>query len=204
MEKEEAKVLERKQLEINDDQLNGEGLKSAKALVQTFLQAVKGYRLYDTGHPTLLKFMEHLKKNFARYFEEFPSFSLQIGEHQLFYHGNVVYESDDVKESLAFVFFRDGIRELRFHRGLEVEELLDFLNAVRRSDAVNRMEDDLVTLLWEKDFSHIGYLATDEFLDEMPVLIPETVNEFRENVVSQPLAHEVEIDELATMLIIGW
>jgi phenylpropionate dioxygenase-like ring-hydroxylating dioxygenase large terminal subunit len=34
--------------------------------------------------------------------------ALQIGEHRLFYHGNVVYESQDVKESLASFFSRTG------------------------------------------------------------------------------------------------
>jgi hypothetical protein len=78
-------------------------------------------------------------------FQSLPA--LQIGEHRLFYRGNVVYENQDVKESLAFVFFKDGIRELQFSRGLEFRELLDVLNIVRKSDFLNRMEDDLVTVL---------------------------------------------------------
>jgi hypothetical protein len=184
--KEKAKDLEGEKVEMTDDQLSEDGVKSAKALVQAFLQTVKGYRLYDSSHPILLKFMERLTKEFARYFEELPSFSLQIGEHRLFYHGNVVYESDDAKESLAFVFFRDGIRELRFHRGLEVEELLDFLNVVRRSDAVNRMEDDLVTLLWEKDFPHITFTTIDEFLEKGSIFVPATEQDLLECMEFKP------------------
>jgi hypothetical protein len=186
LKQEEAQDLEGEKLEMTGDQLSEDGVKSAKALVQAFLQTVKGYRLYNSNHPILLKFMERLTKEFARYFEEFPSFSLQIGEHRLFYRGNVVYESDDVKESLAFVFFRDGIRELRFHGGLEVEELLDFLNVVRRSDAVNRMEDDLVTLLWEKDFPHITFTTIDEFLEKGSVFIPATEQDLLEYMQFKP------------------
>ena len=174
MTKEEVKDPKGEKLETADDQPGEDVVKSAKPVVQAFLQTVKGYRLYDSSHPILLKFMERLTKDFARYFEELPSFSLQIEEHRLFYHGKVVYESDDVKESLAFVFFKDGIRELRFHRGLETEELLDFLNVVRRSDAVNRLEDDLVTLLWEKDFPHITFTTIDEFLERGSVFVPAT------------------------------
>jgi hypothetical protein len=168
-----VKPVEEK-IEVLDDEASEENVKSARSLVQTFLQTVKGYRLYEANHPILLKFMERLKKDFDQYFEECPSFSLQIGEHRLFYHGQVVYESEDVKESLAFVFFKDGIRDLRFHRGLEMKEILDFLNIVRKSDVVNRMEDDLVTLLWEIDFSHITFTTMDEFLEHGTILVPAT------------------------------
>jgi hypothetical protein len=188
--KEEAKDLKREKLEVADDQPGEDGVKSAKPLVQAFLQTVKGYRLYDPSHPILHKFMERLTKDFARYFEEFPSFSLQIEEHRLSYHGKVVYESDDVKESLAFVFFKDGIRELRFHRGLEIEELLDFLNVVRRSDAVSRLEDDLVTLLWEKDFPHITFTTIDEFLERGSVFVPATEQDLLAGMEFRPTEAE--------------
>jgi hypothetical protein len=36
------------------------------------------------------------------------------------------------------------------------------------------MEDDLVTLLWEKDFSHITFTAVDEFLEGGATLVPAT------------------------------
>jgi hypothetical protein len=151
-----------------------EGVKSTRALIQTFLQAVKSYRLYEASHPILTKFLDRLKKDFDRYFDEFDSFSLQIGEHRLFYQGKVVYESQDVKESLAFLFFKDGIREIRFLKGLEFREVVDFLHVVRKGDFINRLEDDLVTLLWEKDFSHILFTTLDEFLEEGGGFIPAT------------------------------
>ncbi len=54
---------------------------------------------------------------------------------------------------------------------------------------MNKMEDDLVTLIWERDFLHITYQATDEFLEDLPVIIPENVEQFRKNLVFEPLAH---------------
>src|SRR4030043_877040 len=122
----------------------------------------------------LSRHLERLKKDFDLYFEEFDSFSLQVGEHRLFYRGKAVYESKDVRESLAFLFFKDGIREIQFLRDLEFREVVDFLEVVRKADSVNRMEDDLVTLLWEKDFSHILFTTVDEFLEEGATLVPAT------------------------------
>jgi len=142
------------------------GVKSTRALIQTFLQTLKACRLYEPNHPILPKFLDRLKRDFDHYFNERDSFSLQVGERRLLYYGTAVYESQDVRESLAFLFFKDGIREIRFSRGLEFREIVDFLDVVRKSDFVNPMEDDLVTLLWEKDFSHIAFTTMDDFLEE--------------------------------------
>jgi hypothetical protein len=161
-------------MDMSEEKFIEEKVKSTKALIQTFLQTLKAFRLYEANHPILSKFVERLRKDFDQYFGEFDSFSLQIGEHRLYYRGNVVYENEDVKESLAFVFFKDGIRELQFSKGLEFKEMIDFLNVVRKGDLLNRMEDDLVTLLWEKDFTHITFTAVDEFMEGGATLVPAT------------------------------
>ena len=167
------KSLEDK-VDLFEEKAIEEKVKSTKGLIQTFLQTLKAFRLYEANHPILSKFLERVRKDFDQYFDEFDSFSLQIGEHRLYYRGNVVYENQDVKESLAFVFFKDGIRELQFSKGLEFREMIDFLNIVRKSDFLNRMEDDLVTLLWEKDFSHITFTTVDEFLEGSGIFVPAT------------------------------
>jgi hypothetical protein len=157
-----------------DEKALDQEVKSTRSLIQTFLQTVKAYRIYEANHPILSKFLDRLKNDFDHYFGESDTFSLQLGEHQLLHLGKVVYESRDIKESLAFLFFKDGIREMRFYKGLEYREMIDFLNVVRKSDQVNRSEDDLVTLLWEKDFSHIDFTTVDEFLEGSGILIPAT------------------------------
>jgi hypothetical protein len=159
-------------VDVSDESMLEEGVRCTRALIQTFLQTVKAYRLYESNHPILSKFLDRLRKDFDDYFHELDSFSLQIAEHRLYYRGKVVYESQDVKESLAFLFFKDGIRELRFFKGLEFKEIVDFLNIVRKADLVNRLEDDLVTLLWERDFSHVAFTTVDEFLEGRSILVP--------------------------------
>jgi hypothetical protein len=171
-----VKGLEDKMDHFDEKALEDE-VKSTKALIQTFLQTVKAYRLYEASHPLLSKFLDRLRNDFDHYFHEFDSFSLQVGEYQLFFRGKVVYESEEVKESLAFAFYKDGIREIRFFQGLEFKEIVDFLNIMRKSDSVNRLEDDLVTLLWERDFSHIAITTVDDFSDGSSIVIPATEEE---------------------------
>ena len=87
-----VKVLEQK-TDLTDQKALEEEVKSTKALIQTFLQTLKAFRLYEANHPLLSKFQDRLNHDFEAYFNEFDSFSLQVGEHQLFYCGNVIYES---------------------------------------------------------------------------------------------------------------
>ena len=171
-----VKGLEDKMDHFDEKALEDE-VKSTKALIQTFLQTVKAYRLYEASHPLLSKFLDRLRNDFDHYFHEFDSFFLQVGEYQLFFRGKVVYESEEVKESLAFAFYKDGIREIRFFQGLEFKEIVDFLNIVRKSDSVNRLEDDLVTLFWERDFSHIAITTVDDFSDGSSIVVPATEEE---------------------------
>jgi HEAT repeat protein len=99
-----------------------------------------------------------------------------------------------VKTSLAFLLYRDGLREIRFVKGLEEWEVQGIIDILKQGESINQLEDDIVTLMWEKDFVHISFLATDEFLEETPVIIPETVDQFRKNLVFKPLAHHVEVE----------
>ena len=188
-----------RRLEDSTDVLNEkvveEGVKSTRVLIQTFLQAIKACRLYEANHPILPKFLDRLRKDFDHYFNECDSFSLLVGERQLFYRGKVVYESQDVRESLAFLFFKDGIREIQFYKGLEFREIADFLNVVRKSDFVNRLEDDLVTLLWEKDFPHIAFTTADEFFEGtgfVPARAGDFIKGFEEGVKEKTEEGEIE------------
>jgi len=168
----------------------------ARDLTKSFLKAIKAFRFYPPENPALKSFQELLPKKFQFFLNKYNSFIFQIGEYTLSYKGKVLYENWDVKTSLAFLFYKDGLRELRFMKGLEEEEVLGLVDIIVRCDNINQMEDDFITLMWEKDFNHIGYLATDEFLENMPIHIPDNVDQFRKDLIFKPMAHEVEVDFL--------
>jgi len=175
--------------ETPDPKVIEEASKFGRALIQSFLQTLKSFRLYDPNHPILSKFLEKLKKDFDKFLEKYGSFPLLAGESKLFYYGQVVYENKNIKESLAYYFFKDGIREIRFERGLGFEELIDFLSVIRKSDLVNRLGDDLVTLLWEKDFPHITFGIVDEFIEEGAEFIPATREDVEKDLEYRGVRH---------------
>jgi hypothetical protein len=163
-------------------------------LTSSFIKAIKAFRFYPPDNPTLKGFREQLLKKFQFFFNKYPAFVLQVGEYDLSFKNRILYENKDVKTSLAFSLYKDGLREIRFMKGIEEWEVQGVIDILKHSEAINPLEDDIVTLMWEKDFMHISYLATDEFLEETPVVIPDNVEQFRRNLVFKPLAHHVEVE----------
>jgi HEAT repeat protein len=171
-----------------------EELLLARDLTSAFIKAIKAFRFYPPDNPTLKGFRDQLLKKFQFFLNKYQSFVIVVGEYDLSFKSKILYENRDVKTSLAFLLYKDGLREIRFMKGLEEWEVQGIIDIIKQSDNINQLEDDIVTLMWEKDFIHIGHLATDEFLEETPVIIPETVDQFRKNLVFKPLAHHVEVE----------
>jgi HEAT repeat protein len=166
----------------------------ARDLVSAFIKAVKAFRFYPADNPALKGFRDQVLKKFQFFLNKYQSLVFQVGEHTLSFKGKILYENRDVKTSLAFSLYKDGLREIRFTKGLEEWEVEGVIDILKLSGNINTLEDDVVTLMWEKDFVHVSYLATDDFLEETPVIVPENIDQFRKNLVFKPLAHHVEID----------
>jgi HEAT repeat protein len=185
-----------------------EELASTTDLIRTLLKAIKAYKLYQRNNPMLTKQLEDLTAKFTAHLEHYQTLNLQVGEYKLFFDGKPIYENTDMKESLAFLLYKDGVREIRFLRGLEDSEISDFLDVLRKNDQISRLEDDIVTLFWEKDFAHITYLATEEFMESNAVNVPASYDEIQAGLEFSPDAEtaadaetEEESEEAATLLV---
>ena len=187
---------ESEEILLTEEVETDEELLLAKELTSFFVRAIKAFRFYPPDNPTLKGVRDQLPKKFRFFLEKYHSFVLQISEHALSFKGKVLYESGDVKNSLVFLMYKDGLRELRFMEDMEEWEILGLIDIIIRSDSINPLEDDLVTLMWEKDFVHISFLATDSFLEEVPPLIPESVDQYRKDLVFNPADHDVDVDLL--------
>ena len=170
-----------------------EEVAQARDLMNTFVKTIKGFRLYPPENPSLLGFKEQLIKKFQFFLNKYHSLILQIGEYTFSYKEKSLYENNDLKTSLAFLLYKDGMREIRFMEGLEDWEVQGLIDIINRSENINLLEDDIITLTWEKDFVHISYFATDEFLDETPIVIPENIEQFRKGLVFEPLSKDLEV-----------
>lgn len=166
----------------------------ARDLASHLIKTIKAFRFYPLDNPALKGFKDQLFKRLQFFLNKYSIFKLQVGEYELSFKGKILYENRDPKSSIAFLFYKDGIRELRFMKDIEEWEIEGFMEVIRGRENLNELEDDIVTLLWERDLPHLSYMATDEFLEETPILIPENIHQFRSKLVFKPLAYNVQVD----------
>jgi HEAT repeat protein len=138
---------------------------SAKTLVQVLVKTLKSLLLYPKNNPIPKEFKKKLHQSFRDFLDPNEEFKLEVKHSQLLYREKVVYEDHDREEGMAYALHKDGVRELIFIKGLEEKELNEFLETIELSLKSPDLEDDLVTLLWEKDLDHIKYLVVDDLLD---------------------------------------
>jgi hypothetical protein len=144
-----------------------EELALAADVILSVVKTSKGYRMYLPNNPLLTRFIEELKEKLGRYLFEYGDLRLEIDQFELRCKGKSVYENSEPKESIAFRMFSDGIRFLIISEGVEEHELCTFIDIVGK-DRQGDLDDDIVTLLWEKDLPHLSYILTDDFTDYDP------------------------------------
>ena len=140
------------------DQVLALDVKRVADWIGALVRTIKASRTYPANSPTLHKFAAELESRTWSCLKEVGDITLVVQQFDLLYENYSVYHNADRNESLAFRFYGDGVREITFQEGLEPHELRGFLDVLRRSIETAQVQDDVVTLLWERDFRHIQYL----------------------------------------------
>ncbi|HXZ25073.1 MAG TPA: HEAT repeat domain-containing protein [Nitrospiria bacterium] len=139
-----------------------------------FVKTAKTVRLYLANNSMRQKFITDLFERFELYLRAHGALRLKVRQHAFAVDGEVVYEQEGRQDNLAFRCYVDGITELTFQEGLELSELVQFLEVVGSDQDLNAMDDDLVSLLWKRDLPHITTVVVDD-LPEQPDILPDQV-----------------------------
>lgn len=141
-------------------------LEEAKEVALLIIKAVKMIRLYPENNAVLQKTVEEVYRKLVTFLDRYGELPLDLDVVSLSYRGQVVHSAPEKAGSIAFKLHQDGIRRLRLQQGLGEEELRDLLKALCSSFDLDELDDDLQTLLWEKDFEHIDYWAVDDAAEQ--------------------------------------
>ena len=143
---------EKKALDLSGEMPLVEGLEAdeelllARDLMRSFVKSIKAFRFYPPDNPILKGFKELVPKKFNFFLNKYNSLIFQIGEYDLSFKGKVLYENRDVKTSLAFLFFKDGLRELRFMKGLEEWEVQGLIDIIAQSEHIDQLDGGVTGL----------------------------------------------------------
>lgn len=151
-------------------------------------KALRAFQLYDENNPVYQRFVSNLGKALEEMWTDLDELRVQVEEFKLRWFDEEVYANDSRTESLAFLFFKDGVREIRFLKGLEENELEGLLRALQRARTLRPEGEDLLTILWDEDLSCFEYQYVDLLAEGVEV--PEPGSDTGE--LEQAWAEEVE------------
>jgi len=139
-------------------------IREAKDILQALIKAKKNIRMYPENNPIYVKTLDDVFIRFKNFLDYRDGFKLYIKQNSISYESEELYYSTEKEDNLALFFFKDGLRELTFKKGLTRNELEEFLKIIAREFDREEIDDDIVTLLWEKDFENIQYVVDEAFL----------------------------------------
>ncbi len=139
--------------------------KKVKELLSLFVKTFSAIRIYPPENPAVKNFIDSLYERTQEFLKEYRELKLIVNEFSFIFKEDIVFEEEQKKASLPFLFFKDGMRELVFYKGLDKKELQDFLQIAKDNADLPLEDSDIVNSLWAKDLPHIRYFAIDEFLD---------------------------------------
>ena len=140
-------------------------------LMRSLIKAIRATQLYLPNNPMHARALETVQSGFASIWEKTDELRLLVSETELRWCGVAILEEPQRSaDSLPWLFFKDGVRELAFKPGFEQQELQSLFEILQRARKASPDEDDLITLLWEKDFAHLRYRFVDLALESAPAL----------------------------------
>ncbi|MEW6417304.1 MAG: HEAT repeat domain-containing protein [Nitrospirota bacterium] len=159
-------------------------IKDVKDILQNLIKAKKTLRMYPQNNPIYVKTLEDSYARFKSFFDYKEDLILKIKQNSISYDSEQIYYNPEKEDNMALLFFKDGLRELTFKKGLTQEELEEFLKIIAMDFDREAVDDDIVTLLWEKDFQNIQYIVDETFLVDVDEEDYETKveNEIKEKI----------------------
>jgi HEAT repeat protein len=131
-------------------------------LLRLFGKGARAHQLYLPNNPVYKAAHDALRAAFLPVWEETGELVLGFTESEVKFEGQTVLaEKEKGSESLPWLFYKDGVREIRLMPGFEGEESDKLLDILQRLRKASPEEDDLLTMLWQGDFNFLRYRYVD-------------------------------------------
>jgi hypothetical protein len=147
------------------------GDSEARDLFVALGKALRAYQLYEENNPVYQRFVSALKESFQKLWKTHRELKFAVEETRLVSDGVLIYSSDNRSDSLAWLLYKDGVREVTLLPGIEEEELERLLSVLHQARFVGPESDDLITILWAEGLQCIRYHYIDYLAEG--VVIPE-------------------------------
>lgn len=135
-------------------------------LLRLIIKAGRAHQLYLPNNPIYKGAIDTLRTGFSAIWAQVDEITLTFSETGIYWYDQLVLsEPNKSADSLSWLFFKDGVRELSLMKGFEEKEVIALLGILQRARKATPDEDDLLTMLWEADFVHARYRFQDLGMD---------------------------------------
>jgi hypothetical protein len=160
-------------------------LQKAEDILTALANAVSAMKIFPSDHATVRNFVDALMARFDEFFKTYQRLEAGVEEFSFTCAGQIVYTDETPLKSLPFFFFKDGTQILYFYRGLDREELVEFLDLIKTVAQRPGGDNDIVAAMWESELANIQYFAPDEFLENQ-ILADRKSQQVDENLPELP------------------
>jgi len=144
---------------------------AAEKVLTSLQLARKNYSLYPENHVNCERALEQFWLQLDNYLNSHGNLRFDLAKDKLLFHGKVILSEPPEEGNLPFTLFRDGIQWLELQKGIDSEEVEQFLKLLNKYRILSdEPEGDLVTALWEARFPHIQYYVAEMFWGAEPEL----------------------------------
>lgn len=140
-------------------------IRQLKKVLELVEKAEKAYKIYPPNSVVLNDFIDRAHLHMTEFLEEFGNIQVTVLPSEFRYRGERVFQAEVRDSSLTFKLYESGLRFLAFFPGIEREEIVAFCDVMKQIRHVDEDEDNVVTLLWEKEVPHITYLVMDREME---------------------------------------
>jgi len=118
--------------------------------------------LYHFHHSSVEGLKKRLVDELTGVFEIASEFTVEVQPFEIFLFGQQVFEHQNVDNHYVFRLYQDGLRSLTFRKGITEIELMELCQIlVTDFTKTDLFEDDLITLIWSKEWANISIDVCD-------------------------------------------
>ncbi|MBW1807962.1 MAG: HEAT repeat domain-containing protein [Deltaproteobacteria bacterium] len=127
-------------------------------------RGIKTIQLYRHNTAQYGEYLDRAYRALKEILKRYDNLSVKVDQLGFKYFDETVYQEDATEQNIAHKFYRDGVRILIFREGLRAPEFLDFiLICLTNFSVAEFIYDDMVSLMWKQEFSHVEYVVVETF-----------------------------------------
>ncbi len=131
----------------------------AEAFFKALDKALKACQLYESKGKLVDRMLDDLMPKLEAATAP-GALTVKVASFGLVFEGTPL-NLDDKRKPYLFRLFCDGVRELSLLKGMDRDEVMAFIDILMADPKAG--EDDLVTLLWERNLPHVSLYVADTF-----------------------------------------